>query len=255
VLPDPLVTALRPLRWPGKRRFMECFSPHHGLRRAHIAGASFQLDLSEYIQRQLYQGTFELAETRLVHRYLRHGMTFVDGGANVGYFTALAARCVGSTGRVIAYEPSPQASLQLHQLIAANRWTFVEAVPSGLGARADELTLYWNPSSGNHTPTLVPHAASSQVKVEIRTLDAEAARLGLDRIDFLKLDVEGHEPHVLAGAQRLLAERRIGAILCEFNQPWLSAAGSSCAALDAQFRAAGLRLQPLSLGDNRFYTS
>jgi len=255
VLPNALVTALRPLRWPGKRRMMERLSPHYGQRAARIAGASFQLDLSEYIQRQLYQGTFELAETRLVRRFLRPGMTFVDGGANAGYFTALAAQCVGPTGRVIAYEPSPQALPQLRRLVSANHWPRVEVVGSGLGACQDELTLYWNPSSGNHTPTLVPHAASSQVRVEIRTLDREAIRLGLERIDFLKLDVEGSEPQILVGAQRLLSERRIGAILCEFNEPWLRAAGSSSDSLDTQLRAAGLRRQNESLGDNRFYTA
>jgi hypothetical protein len=51
----------------------------------------------------------------------------------------------------------------------------------------------------------------------VRTLDAEAARLGLERIDLLKIDVEGYEAEVLAGASELLGAGRIGAVLCELH--------------------------------------
>jgi protein-L-isoaspartate O-methyltransferase len=89
--------------------------PRHGVRTARICGYEFELDLSDFIQRNIYAGTFEASEAKVLMGRLAPGMTFIDVGANVGYFTALAARCVGPTGLVVALEPSPYLSNALPQ--------------------------------------------------------------------------------------------------------------------------------------------
>jgi hypothetical protein len=86
---------------------------------------------------------------------------------------------------------------------------------------------------------MVAHDGADATEVKTGTLDAEAERLGLERVDLIKIDVEGHEPKVLAGAQRLLRERRIGAVLCEFNEIWLHKVGSSARELERIFQEAG----------------
>ena len=86
---------------------------------------------------------------------------------------------------------------------------------------------------------MVPHGASRQVLVPVKTLDACIREWGIEKIDLLKIDVEGHEPQVFQGAAAALAEHRIRAILCEFNDFWLRRVGSSAEQLYGQLIDAG----------------
>src|SRR4051812_45920835 len=107
---EAVIAQLRSIRFRGKARLFNLFCPRSGTKRARIFGSVFSLDLADFVQRQIYLGTFEPKETRLVNGFLQPGMTFVDAGANVGYYTALAAaKVAGNQGRVIAFEPSPYA--------------------------------------------------------------------------------------------------------------------------------------------------
>jgi len=252
-----LIDRLRPFQFRGKARLLHRLSPHGGERDAVVFGARFRLDLDDYIQRSIYLGTFEAAETRLITKYLNRGMTLVDAGANVGYFTALGAQRVGTEGQVVAFEPSPYAFQRLSRMVAENRFANVSAINAGLSDAPGLLKLYLGKESHNHTPTMVPHANTTETPVPVQTLDLEMARLGIDSIDLLKIDVEGYEGKVLRGATNLLRERRIKAILCEFNEEWLSKAGSSCARLEELLTGAALIEEPYEgrpLGlENRFF--
>ena len=231
---------VRPLRFRGKARLMNMVGPNSGTRRARIFGSVFELDLEDFIQRQIYLGTFEPDETGLVKRHLRPGMTFVDVGANVGYYTALAARQVaGSGGRVISFEPSLYAFEKLHSMVRGNKLEQVTAVHAGLSDAAGPGKLYLGVGFHNHSPTMIAHENTTATEITVVSLDDEEARLGINKIDLMKIDVEGHEPKVLAGAKRLLSQGRIRAILCEFNEDWLSKAGSSPRHLENILREAG----------------
>jgi FkbM family methyltransferase len=250
--------AFRAVHFRGKARLLNAVCPRSGVKRAQIFGNWMELDLSDFIQRQIYLGTSEPRETLLVKRYLHPGMTFVDVGANVGYYTALAATQVaGGAGRVVAFEPSLYAFEKLKRWVEGNRLEHVTAVNAGLSDSSGKTKIYLGIGSDNHTPTMVAHENANATEVSIVTLDAEAERLGLDRIDLIKIDVEGHEPKMLAGAKRLLKERRIRAVLCEFNEHWLRKAGSSPQELERIFREAGFledNLKNVPAGyDNRFF--
>jgi FkbM family methyltransferase len=236
-----LVKKGRPFHFRGKARLLSLIAANSGTRRARLFDSVFELDLEDLIQRYMYWGTYETNETRLVQQYLRPGMTFVDVGANVGYYTALAAKQVGIGGRVIAFEPSPYAFEKLQSMVAGNRLEQVTAVHAGLSDTAGQGKLYLDASFHNHSPSMVAHENPNATATEIKVarLDDEATRLGIDRIDLMKIDVEGHEPKVLAGAKRLLSEGRVGAILCEFNEYWLSNSGSSPSHLGNMIRDAG----------------
>jgi FkbM family methyltransferase len=233
------LNALRPIHFRGKARLLNAVSPTAGIRHSRVFGSVFELDLADFIQRRIYLGTFEPEDTRLVQKCLRPGMTFVDVGANVGYYTALAAQLVGSGGRVIAFEPSPYAFVRLESMVRANLLHQSTAVHAGLSDTAGQAKLYLGIDSHNHTPTMAAHENSTAMDVTIVTLDDEADRLGIGRIDLIKIDVEGHEAKVLAGAKRLLSEARIRAVLCEFNEHWLCASGSSSRDLERVLREAG----------------
>lgn len=160
-------------------------------------------------------------------------MTFVDAGANVGYYTAMAASIV-RTGRVIAYEPNPYAYRRLDEWVQANGATNVTTVSAALGSKEGKINAYF-PEFYTGTTSLVPALAcrtGKETVIDVRTLDGEAERLGIRHIDVMKVDIEGYEPQLFQGASRLLREGRIGAMLCEFAAEWLAAGGSSIEELE-----------------------
>jgi len=221
-----LISALRPFRFKGKARLLGPWTPRSGTRVAVVNGYRVELDLIDHIQRLVYLGAYERWETGVVRRLLRPGMCFVDVGANIGYFTLLAARRVGPTGRVFAIEPSPYAADRLSRTISANVISQVRIERCGLGRRQGEVVLC-DAAVGNHTPTMLGGPGSPGRLVPVRTLDECVREWSIDRIDLMKIDVEGYEPEVFAGAARTLADGKIRAILCEFNAHWLACAGTS----------------------------
>lgn len=235
-----LIELLRPWSFRGKVRLLQPWVPRHGVREALVHGARMQLDLEDFIQRMVYLGCYERWETRVVRTHLRPGMTFVDVGANVGYFTVLAARQVGPSGHVFAVEPSPYAADLLRETLARNGLHHVRLSRCGLGAREDHLKLSI-PARGNHTPTLLTSDGDDGIVVPVRRLDDCLAEWSCNHVDLLKLDVEGFESHVLDGANESLARHRIRRILCEFNQTWLRRAGSSSADLHRRLLGLGFR--------------
>jgi FkbM family methyltransferase len=225
-LADHVVDWLRPLRFRGKGRLFNRLIAKEGTRSATVFGSRVELDLSDLIQRQVYLGVYEREETNRVLSYLRPGMTFLDVGANIGYYTLMAASRVGPGGRVIAVEPSPYAVERLEKAVRENGLAQVKVVRGGLGSCASELKLFV-PAPGNHTPTMLGEDGAPAHVVSVKTLDSCLADWGVETIDLMKMDVEGFEPRVLEGAASALAAGRIRAILCEFNDYWLRRAGTN----------------------------
>jgi FkbM family methyltransferase len=230
VLIDFVISAARPVRFRGKYRLLDPIVPHSGIRMAQVFGAVFELNLAEFIQRTIYMGVYELNETRMVANYLKPGMTVIDVGANVGYYTALAASKIGSSGRIYAVEPDLKSFAQLQKLLADNPIP-ARAFNFGIGLEGTQ-NLYLSPASNNHAPTMVSHDDHAPIStVTMRRLDDCLDEWNIEVCDLLKIDIEGWEAQAFAGAKRSLGSRRIRAILCEFNDFWLRAAGSSAAQL------------------------
>jgi FkbM family methyltransferase len=182
------------------------------------------LDLSENIQRHIYLGCEEPSETAAVRRWLRPGMTVVDVGANVGYYTALAASMVGLNGSVLSIEPSPTAYSRLNTMVKQNHLNWVSTIRVALSDRPGSLTLHLQRES-NHAPTAAPIPGASWMEVPVRTLDDVLREWEVQTVDLLKIDAMGHEPQILAGAEKVLSRRGVRAILCEFYYYWLAEQG------------------------------
>ncbi len=138
--------------------------------------------------------------------------TIFDVGANVGQS---AERFIAHfpDAKIFCFEPMGKSAAQLEHNVRA--FPNVRCFRAACGARLGEAILY---SSGSSlTSTLVPEAESFQPveTVPVTTVDATAGKLGLDRIDLLKIDAEGFDLEVLKGASTLLARKRIGAVLAE----------------------------------------
>ncbi|MGW5638164.1 FkbM family methyltransferase [Streptomyces sp. NPDC003832] len=144
---------------------------------------------------------------RWVSSILRTGMTVIDVGANVGYFTVPAARTVGPRGRVVAVEPVPSNLPLLTDNLRLNGITNTEVVEAAVVSRPGPVTMHRS-SFTNARGSLLRNACATgdPVLVEGTTLDALAETL--DRVDLVKIDAEGADLDVLLGAEELLRTRR-----------------------------------------------
>ena len=143
-------------------------------------------------------GTYErdLQETLVSH--LRAGDTFFDVGANVGFFTLLGSTLVGKTGSVVAFEPLPRNVALLRRHVAMNGLENVTVIAAAV---ADA------PGSGFLSPSRSSAQGSLKkegIAVSVVAIDDLLSRGGLRRPTVLKIDVEGAESRVLAGARNLL---------------------------------------------------
>lgn len=184
-----------------------------------VDGAPVPLDLGISVERHFHAGTYERAEMEVAGRLVGPGATCVDAGANIGIYTALFSRRVGPDGRVLALEPSPAVLPRLHALAA--RLGNVDVAPVAVGARDTVLPLTVA-GSGHAQANLRGEQldADGTVEVPVRRLDKLAGEYGIDRIDVVKIDVEGFEGEVVAGGGTLFADRRIAAALVEVTPDW-----------------------------------
>jgi len=241
---DTVLAQLRPIQFRGKGMLAELVLPRTGERDALVFGSRFSLDLSDYIQRHMYAGSFERDESKIVRQILRAGMTFVDVGANVGYYTALAARLVGPTGSVFAFDPSEYAFPRLSRMIEVNRLTNVQAIKCGLAETPGERLLFGAVDDHHydiHTATMVPDGNPHRTLVRTDTLDRIAEQLNIKKIDLMKIDVDGFEPLVLQGAAGLIAQGRISHILFECTEYRFKEMNTSTAEIMERLRSQGFR--------------
>jgi len=185
-------------------------------------------------------GSFEPNEFAFLDQVLQPGMTFLDVGANDGYYTLFAARRVGSAGRVVAVEPSSRERVNLKRNIARNRLANVTVVPAALGSACGvaDLHLAQGKHSGHNTLGKFAHdgvLADRLQRVDVETLDKVVAALGLSLIDVVKIDVEGAEASVIYGARHVLSMMR-PIILLEINDNALRAQETSGEALLSTLR-------------------
>jgi len=156
--------------------------------------------------------------TLVIRRALRPDMTFLDIGANIGYYTLLAASLVGPGGRVFAFEPNPANVSLLHLSTHTNGFDNVEIFPFAL---ADAARLFLLDSQGSNAITTplerVAEGIASRSLIRSVVLDEV---LNLDRLDVIKIDVEGAEAMAVRGAARHIQRCR-PAVFSEFSPPAL----------------------------------
>lgn len=191
-------------------------------------------------------GSFEPNEFAFLDRVLKPGMVFVDVGANDGYYTLFAAQRLGPTGKVVAVEPSTRERANLKRNIARNGLGNVSVIPVALGAACGTAELHLAQSAHSGHNTLGRFAndgvqAESVEQVKIRRLDDVAHDMALDRIDVMKIDVEGAEANVIAGGYEVLARTR-PVILLEISDKALRGQGSNAQQLIATLRGLGYEI-------------
>ena len=163
-------------------------------------------------------GVYEISGTRFLQALLRPGMTVVDVGANSGYYALIGARLVGSEGHVLAFEPAAGPFKKLRQNLALNRFRNLIIEQAALGESPGRAIIYPSALANNDgLGSLRPGPYRSVVgeSVTVTTLDQVVERLPSAKVDLVKVDVEGSEGDVFAGARTLLGGRDAPALLFE----------------------------------------
>jgi FkbM family methyltransferase len=199
-------------------------------------------------------GVYEPYETSVYREQLKPGMTVVDIGANLGLHTVIAASRVGTGGRVISFEPEPENFSLLEHNVRANGFGNVTAINRAVADRVGRLTLNLSDSNkGRHSLVRTRFDSrefSRSVEVDAVTLDAELATLGCERVDVIKMDIEGAEVLALKGMQSTLAQSAIS-LFIEFSPSAIRRAGTDPATFLEDLRKRGFDLFELSERQSR----
>lgn len=190
-------------------------------------GILFDLDIDEYIQKRIYLYQYYEPEcVRAARRFMPVGGVVIDVGSNIGQYSLLAAKLLGRSGRVIAFEPNPDVLRLLRHHIEINDFDNIEVIPCAVSDVDGESLFYPSPLKGNTgMGSLIPGNAAPDSHEKINRLDpirVETVRLdqvlesrNISRLSFVKVDVEGFELAVLRGLGSYLERRRIRALMVE----------------------------------------
>src|SRR6266480_6633844 len=164
------------------------------------------------------------AERQLLERILSTGAVVVDAGANIGIYSQFLSRCVGPTGVVHSFEPAPDNFKRLQS--ATCKLANVRLSPAAVGEYSGRSKLYVSDKLNvDHRAYASEGDSRRAVPIDIIALD-DYFKPG-QRVDFIKMDIQGYELHALRGANRVLADNPNAKLLLEFWPYGLKQAGAN----------------------------
>jgi FkbM family methyltransferase len=171
-----------------------------------------------------YKAYADHAERRLLRQILFPGAVAVDAGANIGIYSQFLARCVGPAGAVYSFEPAAE---NFERLCAVARgFSNMYVSQAAVGERSGKSELYLSDKLNvDHRTYLTDNSARRVVQIEMIALD-DYFKPG-QRIDFIKMDVQGYELHALRGAGRVLADNPAAKLMLELWPYGLKQAGTN----------------------------
>jgi FkbM family methyltransferase len=188
-------------------------------------------DLNHIEMDIIRKGLFEPETVEVFTSLLAPGMTVMDIGANIGQYALIAANRVGDRGRVHAFEPTPALATRLRQNVSINGLENIIINEAAVSDTVGEATLYlpYGDNPGENS-IITPNEVSGPVptvRVSTVTLDAYLSERGVERVDVIKIDIEGAELLALRGATGLLARDQAPVLIMEMNPKALTAGGNT----------------------------
>jgi len=189
----------------------------------------------------LMSDSYEKGETELVKGIITEGMTVVDIGANIGYYTLIAAKLVGNSGKVYAFEPEPDNYKLLCKNIEINGYTNIIPVNKAVSNKCGITKLFLDQvNSGN------PSFSQDNVFEKAGSVEVETVTMSEffqhQKIDFIKMDVQGAEGLIVDGAGEILKQDELK-IMMEFWPAGLNNLGTEPLELVYKLRGFGFKIK------------
>jgi FkbM family methyltransferase len=202
-------------------------------------GLRWQLNPSDFVQADLFWfGHKDYWEAHHLRKFLKAGNLLFDIGANIGYYAITLAAALGRECRVHAFEPFPPSYERLLTNITLN--SFTETISAHRLALSDrERVAHMRIRVGGNSGSA--RLDTQGERILTTTLDIFCSSNRIERLDFVKIDAEGHEEFVLAGGSQTIRQHR-PVILLELDPPLLSDAGSSVERVVSLLRSHGYSL-------------
>jgi len=171
------------------------------------------------------EGVWGELDTEVFKNSIKKGDIVVDVGASIGYYTLIAAKIVGDTGKVFAFEPESKNFEILKKNVEINKYNNVTLEQKAVSDVNGKINLYLSKGIGFHS-TINPDTTTPIIPIESVKLDDYFRELNLiDKIDFVKIDVEGAEFRVLNGMNTILEQSKNLKIFTEFMKYFLVQVG------------------------------
>jgi len=232
------------MNWIGRRRI----DPFWMRLPADLGALTYACDLRDGLMREAcLTGRYEPQETAILRHLLGPGMTFVDVGANWGYFTLVAAHLVGPSGRVLSVEADPRACRAVRANVDKNRLMTVQlfniAASDATGRLWFQEYEHEARDSGNFGVAQSTSITEEGRRLEVaaRALDDLLDEAGVDRVNVMKMDIEGGEAKAIAGLSRRLSSHHIDYVSMELHPYHLRDLGTSVGAVIAAMRGHGYK--------------
>ena len=182
--------------------------PHYlyqknSMRQTFHRGSQLELDISEMVDHYLYWG-LDSNEYVTAENTIRNAKVILDIGANIGS-TVLYFASLNTTARIFAFEPNEVTFNKLLRNVALNKYSNIYTLKSGLGDRRDEVRLYEVDDTNPGMNRILSHEEKLPFTlIHIDTLDNFCRENKIQEINFMKIDVEGYEYHVLKGGSDII---------------------------------------------------
>jgi FkbM family methyltransferase len=211
IRPNALVTPLYKLFLPSQRR---------GIVRVEGVGLLYLDPVSNLGHSILSSGAYEPETVALFREHVHTGNVVFDIGANEGVMSVCAVNLVGASGRVVAIEPQSRLLDILEINLALNSSGNYKIVHGAVSDRDDEqvtVSLFAEGNTGASSIVRKYRWSEKTEQVPTYTVERMAKLFDIDRIDFVKIDVEGFEPEVVRALHPLLIARRVGKVLVDYH--------------------------------------
>jgi FkbM family methyltransferase len=200
-----------------------------GVKKIYLAYAgSMELYTNDYIDRWLYTGAdFEPHVVNLYLKILREGSNVLDVGANIGYFSIIASRLVGQSGKIYSFEPSPNTLIRLKRNISLNKFKNIIIYPKAVSEKVG-FVVFKIPSDTvqNSGRSSFRDIEENSIEVEVPTINIDSLLQEIISISLVKMDIEGAEAMALIGMQKLI-ERDSPIFIMELSDAYLKQLGAS----------------------------
>lgn len=173
-------------------------------------GRRLQVSLSDWMGDGIYfLGKYEVFCTEIVRRHINTGDVCLVVGANIGWYTTLFSKLVGNEGAVHAFEPVPETFDLLKEnvaLTAKEANVFINNFALGDEEKNLDIHVFENMPMGHSSLAAKPGQNSATVFVKVKTLDSYLLQRKIERVNFVKVDIEGAEMLFLRGAEKLFEQ-------------------------------------------------